>query len=239
MFIIVCLYSAIAFNHFPSPLALFDSALHFSIAFRQLNLLSCRLHIVSCQFIPMTLILPLIFGPPGKRNTALAFFTSYERSLLKTAWGTQKARLTRDSFLPFGSCQLCLLPSREPVSCSSGDLFCRECALGNILAQKKEISRLEKELERSLEEENEKKEFDQAEEQERAVREFELVQMGLEKKRKREGEDAVTESRTTKKKFELNAEEMLKVAKEDRLKMRTELEAEKVGPSQLVARIEC
>jgi nitric oxide synthase-interacting protein len=122
------------------------------------------------------------------------------------------------------------------VLCLSGDLFCRECALSNLLAQKKEIARLEKELERKLEEENEKNEIDEAEEQERAIREFELVQMGLEKKRKREGEDEVAENRTTKKKFELDTEEMLKVAKADRLKMRTQMDAEKVRIMVVFAR---
>lgn len=79
-----------------------------------------------------------------------------------------------------------------------------------------------------MEEDNEQKDLNEAEEHERAVREFELVQMGLEKKRKRDDEDEQAESRTAKKKFELNTEEMLMVAKMDRQKMRLQLEEEKV-----------
>ena len=82
----------------------------------------------------------------GKRNTSLAFFTAHERDELRSTWGSQSTRLTRDSFLTFGSCQLCLLPARDPVSCGSdGHLFCRECAVNNLLAQSKELKRLKKE----------------------------------------------------------------------------------------------
>lgn len=86
----------------------------------------------------------------SKRNTSLAFFTSYERSLLRNSWGSQSTRLTRESFLPFASCRLCLLPARDPVACSGGskaDIFCRECALNDLVAQRKEIKRLEREWE--------------------------------------------------------------------------------------------
>ncbi|KAF2674274.1 hypothetical protein BT63DRAFT_6251 [Microthyrium microscopicum] len=166
----------------------------------------------------------------SKRNTTLAFFTSYERSLLKTAWGTQKAKLNRDSFLPFGSCQLCLLPSRDPVACSNGDLFCRECIIANLLAQRKEITRLEKDLERRVEDEQDQKLLQEAEEQERAVQDFERVQMGAENRgRKRAAEDATAEEdqRATKKKFELVEEELLKGVKDERIRMRTAIDADK------------
>ncbi|KAH8688044.1 hypothetical protein GQ44DRAFT_638397, partial [Phaeosphaeriaceae sp. PMI808] len=70
--------------------------------------------------------------PPPK-----SVFTSHERNALKDRWGSQTSRLTRDSFLPFSSCQLCLLPSINPVCCPLGDLFCRECAMTNLLTQRK------------------------------------------------------------------------------------------------------
>jgi nitric oxide synthase-interacting protein len=118
--------------------------------------------------------------PPGKRNTSLAFFTAHERNELKSSWGSRSTRLTRDSFLPFGSCQLCLLPSRDPVSCPShGHLFCRECAISNLLAQSKELKRLKKEAEQRRLEDSEEKEIEDAEAQARAVEEFERVQAGL------------------------------------------------------------
>jgi nitric oxide synthase-interacting protein len=116
----------------------------------------------------------------GKRNTSLAFFTAHERNELKSSWGSRSTRLTRDSFLPFGSCQLCLLPARDPVSCPShGHLFCRECALSNLLAQNKELKRLKKEAEQRKQEDSEEKQIEDAEAQARAVEEFEKVQAGL------------------------------------------------------------
>ncbi|CAI4219490.1 unnamed protein product [Parascedosporium putredinis] len=76
----------------------------------------------------------------SKRNTTRPVFTAHERALARAAWTSSSARLTRDSFLPFGSCNLCLEPARDPVSCHRGDVFCRECALANLLAQKRRSS---------------------------------------------------------------------------------------------------
>ncbi|KAL4780635.1 hypothetical protein BJX76DRAFT_364167 [Aspergillus varians] len=117
----------------------------------------------------------------SKRNTSLPHFTSYERSLLRNSWGTQRGVIGRDSFLPFGSCRLCLHPSRSPsVACArNGDLFCRECAISDLLAQRKEISRLEREkgeARRRIEEEN-GREVEEA--RGRELREFEMVSMGF------------------------------------------------------------
>ena len=116
----------------------------------------------------------------GKRNTSLAFFTSHERNELKGSWGSQSTRLTGDSFLPFGSCQLCLLSARDPVSCPShGHLFCRECAVSNLLAQNKELKRLKKEAGRRKVEDEEEKHVEHAEAKLKAVEEFERVQAGI------------------------------------------------------------
>ncbi|KAM0716641.1 hypothetical protein Q7P37_008086 [Cladosporium fusiforme] len=125
-------------------------------------------------------MIPTIADIAGKRNTSLAFFTAHERNELKGTWGSRSTRLTRDSFLPFGSCQLCLLPARDPVSCPShGHLFCRECAVSNLLAQNKELKRAKKEAEQRKLEDEEEKEVEDAEAQMRAVEEFEKVQAGL------------------------------------------------------------
>ncbi|KAJ9614456.1 hypothetical protein H2200_002592 [Cladophialophora chaetospira] len=163
----------------------------------------------------------------SKRNTSLAYFTSHERSLLRSNWGSQSTRLTRESFLPFGYCRLCLGPAREPVACpgspslpqngSKGGeeggkatagaganikvhLFCRECALNDLMAQRKEIKRLEKESEVRGREDRE----DQAREEEELRRaeleRFERNELGFEdglhqeldsrdKKRKRDAEE--------------------------------------------------
>jgi len=181
---------------------------------------------------------------PGKRNTSRAVFTSYERSLAKAAWNSTSARLSRDSFLPFASCRLCLIPARDPVSCSHGDIFCRECALSNILAQKKEIKRLEKAREREEKEAEEDRIREEDEARERAVQEFERIQMGLEAKVGGAGkkivgredgkilveEDVTGSKRGEKRKFELDEDELLRIAREERTKARKAIDEEKVRP---------
>ncbi|KAL8798410.1 MAG: hypothetical protein Q9200_007780, partial [Gallowayella weberi] len=170
----------------------------------------------------------------SKRNTSLAFFTAHERSLLKTTWGSQSTRLSRDSFLPFASCALCLQPSRDPVACAShGDIFCRECIVANLLAQRKELLRLEKEDERRRKEDEENEGKRAEEERERSIREFETTMMGLEGKPVRNGGTSVKEeerkdrgARGIKRKFELDEEQMLQNAKDERAKARKAIDDE-------------
>jgi nitric oxide synthase-interacting protein len=184
----------------------------------------------------------------GKRNTSRAVFTSHERSLAKSAWNSTSARLSRDSFLPFASCRLCLLPARTPVSCSHGDIFCRECALNNILSQKKEIKRLEKTREREEKEADEDRLKEEAEAKERAIQEFEKIQMGLEAKigggssskivGREDGkimveEEVVGGKRGEKRKFELDEDELLRIAREERTKARKAIDDEKVCLSEV------
>ncbi|KAL2005425.1 hypothetical protein VTN00DRAFT_2636 [Thermoascus crustaceus] len=183
----------------------------------------------------------------SKRNTSLPHFTHYERSLLRNTWGTQRTRLTRESFLPFGSCRLCLQPARAPVvACATnGDLFCRECAINDLLAQRKEIKRLEREREdarRRLEEE-ESRTLEEA--RMRELREFELVSMGLEgtsnnRKRKAEEVEAIAAFKKRevevdgkrRKVFELNEEEMRRAAMQEQERLKKELKQEKSESSK-------
>ncbi|KAK4561639.1 hypothetical protein LTR86_004318 [Recurvomyces mirabilis] len=155
-------------------------------------------------------------------------FTAHERNEVANHWGSKSTRLTRDSFLPFGSCQLCLLPAREPVSCAGhGHLFCRECALSNILAQNKELKRLKKEAERRIAEDAEEKDLEDAESQVRALEEFERVQAGLSARSggragqrivgRRDGKVTIeqnVEGKSAKRKFEVEEDELLRLAKE-------------------------
>ncbi|KAF2456471.1 hypothetical protein BDY21DRAFT_287969 [Lineolata rhizophorae] len=175
----------------------------------------------------------------SKRNTSLAFFTAHERNQLRTHWGSQSSQLTRDSFLPFGSCLLCLLPARDPVACGiGGEIFCRECAVSNLLAQRDEIARAGREKERREKEEEERRKREEEEEREREIKEFEAVQAGLERRRARSearrgvrGEEKEQErerqTKGTKRKFELDEEELSRVAREDRLRARREMSEEK------------
>ncbi|CAE7187591.1 hypothetical protein CFE70_006649 [Pyrenophora teres f. teres 0-1] len=176
--------------------------------------------------------------PPPK-----TIFTSYERNALKDRWGSQATRLNRDSFLPFGSCQLCLLPSVDPVCCPSGDLFCRECAMTNLLAQRKEMKRLEKVNERQKLDDEDQKSREEDEARLRAVEEFEAVQMGLSVKAGasarvvgRQGDKIMVEEkqdakagegRGTKRKFEIDEEELKRIATEERTKAKRTLDEER------------
>ncbi|KMU78170.1 hypothetical protein CISG_07010 [Coccidioides immitis RMSCC 3703] len=181
----------------------------------------------------------------SKRNTSLPHFTSYERSLLRSTWGSQSTRLSRESFLPFSSCRLCLLPARSPVvACATnGDIFCRECAVNDLLAQRKEIKRLEKERELEQQEKEENDERLAQEARERELKEFEMISMGLEdRKRKfsnreqdqdrtREGEGSPNSgeelARKKRKAFELDEMEMKRIAREERERIRKEIQRER------------
>lgn len=200
----------------------------------------------------------------SKRNTSLAFFTSYERGLLKNSWGSQSSRLTRESFLPFGACQLCLLPAQDPVACGGVDhsttddssahddavskadgkvkkprqqchVFCRECIISNLLAQRDELKRLaaSQAVERTEAEAAEAAE--EAAAAQRAVRDFELTQMGLTSntatRRDDRREGTVTgfeQARGTKRKFELDEAELVRIAREERDKAKSAIRDEKV-----------
>lgn len=181
----------------------------------------------------------------GKRNTSRPVFTSHERALAKSAWSSSSARLHRESFLPFGSCNLCLEIAREPVACQRGDIFCRECALANLVAQKKELKRAEKLRKRAEEERERKRAEEEGEEHERAVRDFERTQAGLEgangkvAKRVEAAKSNTTKDEPapgdgmalvvgTKRKFALDEDELSRIAQEDRAKARKAIEDEKV-----------
>lgn len=178
----------------------------------------------------------------SKRNTSLPHFTSYERGLLRSTWGTKRSVIGRDSFLPFASCRLCLQPARAPVvACATnGDLFCRECAINDLLAQRQEIKRLEREREEARKRlaEDEQRMLEEAKRKE--LRDFELISMGLGtgtgKKRKAEEEQAIAAFKNRevevdgkrRKVFELDEKEMARVAREEQERLKVELKKEKV-----------
>lgn len=76
----------------------------------------------------------------SKNNNDLAYFTYDEKK--KLGYGTQRERLGKDSIKPFDSCSLCLKPVIDPMSCQKGHIFCKECILECLLAQKKDIQRI-------------------------------------------------------------------------------------------------
>jgi nitric oxide synthase-interacting protein len=94
------------------------------------------------------------------------------------------------------------------VACAAqGDLFCRECALANLLAQRKEIKRAARQREAEEREKEEGREKREQEEDERNLQIFEAVQNGLEGrvdgwKGKREREKAEEEGRRKRRRSE-------------------------------------
>lgn len=172
----------------------------------------------------------------GKRNTSRAVFTSHERALAKANWSSSSARLNRDSFLPFGSCGLCLEIVRDPVACQLGDIFCRECALANLLAQKKEIKRADKSRHGAQQEAARAKAAEDDEDTKRAVLTFEKTQAGLTDVKKRgisdqddgAGRETLPAATGTKRKFALDEDELLRIAKADKAKARKAIDDEKV-----------
>lgn len=175
--------------------------------------------------------------------------------MAKAAWASTSARLSRDSFLPFGSCYLCLEIARDPVSCNHGDIFCRECAVANLLAQKKEIKRVERARDKAEQEILDAQARQDAEAQERAVKEFEKIQAGLDPSSSvtsltpsglasREdvtmGIDTdVPMKQGTKRKFILDHDELEKIAKEDRAKAQKSIDEERVSFCLLTCPLSC
>ena len=159
--------------------------------------------------------------------------------------------MTRDSFLPFGSCQLCLLIARDPVACAiGGDIFCRECAVSNLIAQHKEIKRLEKESAHYAADAEMVAQIDETEARDRAVKEFETIQMGFNvtsrqidsqgRPTDRNAGKSSNQSDTKtpsiysqqklekKRKFEIDEDELSRIVKEDRSRAKAVLSQEKV-----------
>ncbi|KAJ5103100.1 hypothetical protein N7532_003629 [Penicillium argentinense] len=185
----------------------------------------------------------------SKRNTSLPHFTSYERSLLRNSWGTKRSVIGRDSFLPFASCKLCLQPARLPVvSCpTNGDLFCRECAINDLVEQRQEIKRLERERDEAKKRLAEEEERTLEEARQKDLHEFELISMGLEavvkgdgKKRKAEDEAALARFKAReievggerKKVFEMSEKEMADVVRSEKERLKEDLKEKKFKDSK-------
>ncbi|CAG8488599.1 6617_t:CDS:2 [Acaulospora colombiana] len=113
----------------------------------------------------------------SKNNTALSFFTYAEGKALE--YGTKKQRLGRESMREYDACFLCLQRARDPVCCTQGHLFCRECILENILAQKKEIKRQQLILESRVKDEAEEAKRKEELAKEAVIQDFERQQVRI------------------------------------------------------------
>lgn len=113
----------------------------------------------------------------SKNNTSNSVFSYAEYK--KLDYGTKKQRLGVDSMKDRLSCALCLQRARDPVACSEGHLYCKECIYTDLLEQKKEIKRQQVKLEAMAKEEEEEKERRKAAARERVLKDFEERQLGL------------------------------------------------------------
>ena len=114
----------------------------------------------------------------------------------------------------------------------------------NLLVQRQEIKRFEKELERKRREDEEAEVLEDEAVQERAVRQFELVQMGLSVSKpgslanvaaRENGKVVIVteEKKGEKRKFELDEDELIEIARADREKAKKALTEEKVWKKSL------
>jgi nitric oxide synthase-interacting protein len=109
--------------------------------------------------------------------------------------------------------------------------------LSNILAQKKELKRAEKARREAQEESARAKAAEDDEDTKRAIHDFELTQAGLtDHRQKRSNTDQGTSrdqeappaQAGVKRKFSLDKDELMRIAKEDKAKARKAIEDEKV-----------
>ena len=112
----------------------------------------------------------------------------------------------------------------------------------NLLAQRQDIKRMGLEWERRMKEEVEREEREEEEAKEKVVRDFEMLQQGMEPIRRNDYSSVGEEGRSrneevktvkgVKRKFELDEEELMRIAREERQRAKRELDAEKKAAEQ-------
>ncbi|KAJ7269776.1 hypothetical protein C8J57DRAFT_1607591 [Mycena rebaudengoi] len=115
----------------------------------------------------------------SKNNTASSIFSYAEYRKAAADYGTKRQRLGNESMRRFDACSLCLQTAREPVCCKDGHLFCKECAVSDLLTQKKDLKRQKEKAEQIRREIEEEVERAKTAARERVLLEFERGQLGL------------------------------------------------------------
>ncbi|KAJ7104309.1 hypothetical protein B0H15DRAFT_809424 [Mycena belliarum] len=115
----------------------------------------------------------------SKNNTASSIFSYAEYRKASTEYGTKRQRLGNESMRRFDACSLCLQTAREPVCCKDGHLFCKECAVNDLLSQKKDLKRQKDKAEQIRKEIEADVELAKAAARERVLQDFERGQLGL------------------------------------------------------------
>ncbi|KAI0752615.1 hypothetical protein C8Q80DRAFT_1147285 [Daedaleopsis nitida] len=151
----------------------------------------------------------------SKNNTASSIFSYAEYK--KLDYGTKRQRLGHESMRRFDACALCLQRAREPVACQKGHLFCKECALTDLVSQISDIKRQKVRLEALKKEAEEERERVREAARERVLREFEKGELGLVASSiisTTSGLDDSSESRGTKRKFDFDGNAVETLARE-------------------------
>ncbi|KAJ7032510.1 hypothetical protein C8F04DRAFT_1261805 [Mycena alexandri] len=115
----------------------------------------------------------------SKNNTASSIFSYAEYQKASAEYGTKRQRLGNESMRRFDACSLCLQTAREPVCCKDGHLFCKECAVNDLLSQKKDLKRQKEKAEQIRKEIEAQVEQAKAAARERVLQDFERGQLGL------------------------------------------------------------
>lgn len=106
----------------------------------------------------------------SKNNTASSVFSYAEYQKLSAHYGTQRGLLGSNSHRNFDACSLCLSKAVNPVSCLKGHLFCKECAVKDLLAQRDALARKKLEIEALRQEEERAREEVRLKARERVLR---------------------------------------------------------------------
>ncbi|GJE93158.1 hypothetical protein PsYK624_093170 [Phanerochaete sordida] len=152
----------------------------------------------------------------SKNNTASSIFSYAEYK--KLDYGTKRQRLGNESMRRFDACALCLQKARDPVACTKGHMFCKECVYTDLVTQLNDIKRQKVKLEALKKEAEEERQRAREAARERVLLDFEKGQLGLAAK----GPGATTsgtgdgskEPRGTKRKFEFDADTVDKLTRE-------------------------
>ncbi|KAJ7674159.1 hypothetical protein B0H17DRAFT_161175 [Mycena rosella] len=115
----------------------------------------------------------------SKNNTASSVFSYAEHRIASAFYGTKRQRLGNESMRRFDACALCLHTARDPVTCKDGHLFCKECAVNDLLSQKKDLKRQKDKAEQIRKDMEAQVQSAKAAARERVLQDFERGQLGL------------------------------------------------------------
>ncbi|KAG8832410.1 hypothetical protein FRC17_001391 [Serendipita sp. 399] len=150
----------------------------------------------------------------SKNNTASSVFSYAEHQKLKQAalYGTQRVLLGSNSHRAYNACSLCLSKAINPVACSKGHLYCKECVVKDLLAQREALARKKIEIEAL------QKEEEQAREEVRQKARELILARGTQslfgKRKERDDANDEISQPNKKRKFEFDSEDAKRLAQE-------------------------